>query len=84
MGATPLYLAIILARANTYSRASVTWRVSSTVGRANPCSAIGRKLVVNVETSVHKASLPEKINYCAERLSAHAYTGKRKNEWREQ
>ena len=32
------------------------------------------KLIVNVETSVHKASLPEKINYCAERLSAHAYT----------
>jgi len=32
------------------------------------------KLVVNVETSVHKASLPEKINYCAERPSAHAYT----------
>jgi len=32
------------------------------------------KLVVNVETSVHKASLPEKINYCTERLSAHTYT----------
>jgi len=32
------------------------------------------KLVVNVETSVHNASLPEKINYCAEKLSAHAYT----------
>ena len=31
MGATPLYLAIILAQANVYSRASVTLRVSGTV-----------------------------------------------------
>ena len=31
MGATPLYLAIILARANTYSRASATLRLSGTV-----------------------------------------------------
>ena len=31
MGATPLYLAIILARANAYSRASVTLRLSGTV-----------------------------------------------------
>jgi len=31
MGATPLYLAIILARANAYSRASVTLCVSGTV-----------------------------------------------------
>jgi len=31
MGATPLYLAIILARAKAYSRASATLRVSGTV-----------------------------------------------------
>jgi len=31
MGATPLYLVIILARANAYSHASVTLRLSGTV-----------------------------------------------------
>ena len=31
MGVTPLYLAIILARANAYSRVSATLRVSGTV-----------------------------------------------------
>ena len=31
MGATPLYLAIILAQANAYSHASATLRVSGTV-----------------------------------------------------
>ena len=31
LGAMPLYLAIILARANAYSRASATLRLSSTV-----------------------------------------------------
>ena len=31
MGATPLYLVTILARAKTYSRASATLRVSGTV-----------------------------------------------------
>ena len=31
MGATPLYLASILARVNAYSRASATLRVSGTV-----------------------------------------------------
>jgi len=31
MGATPLYLAIILARANAYSRASAKLRLSGTV-----------------------------------------------------
>ena len=31
IGATPLYLAIILARANAYSRASATLRMSGTV-----------------------------------------------------
>ena len=31
MGATPLYLAIILARANAYSHASVTLHLSGTV-----------------------------------------------------
>ena len=31
MGATPLYLAIILARANAYSRTSATLRLSGTI-----------------------------------------------------
>jgi len=31
MGATPLYLAVILARANVYSQASATLRMSGTV-----------------------------------------------------
>ena len=35
MGATPLYLAIILAQANTYLRASVTLRLNSTVEMSN-------------------------------------------------
>jgi len=42
MGVTPLYLGIILARANAYSRASVTLRVSGTiVGFSCPIKAKG-------------------------------------------